>query len=389
MPPSPARTTFPRRHKLWVDGGGIMSQTRTIGILLNNHIVRAVLAGRPVHERPALYVKAARRLGLRPVLLGVTSAAAARAKVRGYVRVGKRWRPYVGPLPRVIHNRALAVTPAERRALRRLAGRRGILLFNPLVARDKWVVWRRLARDRTLRAHLPLTRPLTRDGVGDVLALVRKRGAVVLKPRHGAVGDGVFLLRRSGRHGGGFHCITDRGARRRLRAAAARRLLASLAARRRYLVQDHVDVVTYRGRRFDLRVPVQRDGSGRWQVVGMAVKRALRHPFLTNLGRGGKAHPGERVLRAVFGPAQAQAVTARIEALARQAAARLPQRRGLLADLGLDVGVDAQGKPWLFEVNFRDLRWSLRAAGQTAAFERLYANPMAYGGRLLARAARS
>lgn len=365
-----------------------MSQTRTIGILLNNHILRAVAARRPVHERPALYVKPARRLGLRPVLLGVSSAAAAKAKVRGYVRVGNRWRPYVGPLPRVIHNRALAATPAESRALRRLAGRRGILLFNPPVSRDKWVVWRHLARDRTLRAHLPLTRPLTRERVGGVLRLIRKRGAVVLKPRHGAVGDGVFLLRHAGRHGEGFECITDRGAQLRLGPAAVRRLLTRLAARRRYLVQVHIDVVSYRGRRFDLRVPVQRDGSGQWQVPGMAAKCALRHPFLTNLGRGGKAYPADRVLRAVFGPEQVPGLTCRIETLARQAAANLPQRRGLLADLGLDIGVDAEGKPWLFEVNFRDLRWSLRAAGQTAVFESLYANPMAYGRRLLDRVAR-
>lgn len=108
-------------------------------------------------------------------------------------------------------------------------------------------------------------------------------------------------------------------------------------------------------------------------------------PFLTNLGRGGRAHPWTEVLPAVFGPGRTAELWACIRQLALWTAEALAARHPHLADLGLDVGLDAQGHPWLLEVNFRDQRWSLRAAGCLAEYAALYRNPLAYACHLLAR----
>lgn len=106
-------------------------------------------------------------------------------------------------------------------------------------------------------------------------------------------------------------------------------------------------------------------------------------PFLTNLGRGGTAHPWAAVLAEVYGPERVPALWAAIQGLALAVAHALATRHPHLADLGLDVGLDARGHPWLLEVNFRDQRWSLWAAGDWAGFRALYRNPLAYALYLL------
>lgn len=53
------------------------------------------------------------------------------------------------------------------------------------------------------------------------------------------------------------------------------------------------------------------------------------------------------------------------------------------ADAGLDIGIDQRGKPWFIEVNFRDLRYSFRSAGEPQMFQNTYFHPMCYAKFLL------
>ena len=46
--------------------------------------------------------------------------------------------------------------------------------------------------------------------------------------------------------------------------------------------------------------------------------------------------------------------------------------------MGLDIGVDHDGAPWLIEVNTRDQRYTFFNAGMHETFRQLYQNPLAF-----------
>lgn len=245
-------------------------------MLLPQAVLARAVRGRDTYERVDLYAAAARELGLRLVLFSPHGCRPERGWVRGYVPGPRGWIPWQGPLPDAVHNRLLTPTRRYRPLLRALARRLGPRLFNPPVSRDKWRVHRLLSAHPAVRAHLPATWPLTAARCRRVPRLVRRHGELVAKPRLGGVGLGVIAIRWLG--GDRFRWIAPAG-RRRVSGSALTRRLQRLAVQQRYLVQEGIPLATYRGRRFDLRVPVQRDGTGQWTVPGAAVKRAWRHPF--------------------------------------------------------------------------------------------------------------
>ena len=110
----------------------------------------------------------------------------------------------------------------------------------------------------------------------------------------------------------------------------------------------------------------------------MAAKLAIGHPFLTNLAQGGRALPGIVALQGAFPLNDVPAIVERIQRPSLGVAEAVASYYTNAADLGLDVGVDRSGHPWLFEVNTRDQRITFLEAGMHDAFRTLYRNPLAY-----------
>ena len=88
--------------------------------------------------------------------------------------------------------------------------------------------------------------------------------------------------------------------------------------------------------------------------------------------------PAEKALAAAFSPARAAEILDGVQQLAvavgEAVAARFPDA----ADLGLDVGVDRRGKPWLIEVNARDQRITFLEAGMNDVLRAVYEHPVNY-----------
>lgn len=198
-------------------------------------------------------------------------------------------------------------------------------------------------------------------------------GEVFVKPRKGSLGLGIARVVRTKDN---RYRYESRKLRKSTSLEGAWQLVCK--GRHGYLMQSGIPLLEDDGRRVDLRVPVQRDGKNRWHIAGIAAKRAERLPFLTNLARGGSVHDAHEILARHFGEQRAQTILDEIRRLAILVAETLNVRYPRLVDLGLDVGVDQDGHPYLIEVNRRDLRILLQKSGQRKAYETLYKNPIAY-----------
>jgi|SRR5690625_1712052 len=354
---------------------------KRVGVLLNSDVLRKNITGANVFEKGALYIKAARKFDIDVVFFDAAGIRLRNKQVKGYVpnRHG-RLRPRVLAWPKAVHNRALYFRRgrvSQRRVQRMI--RRGVHVFNPPVRFDKYTIHNMLSTDETVQPYLPNTVLLHPSNEQWFQYQLESRGDIYVKPRQGSLGRGIMRIQSIG---GDLYRTHTRKRRYDGTWYDTWRFVLRYA-HPRSLLQVGIDLTTYKGRRFDLRVPVQRGGDGAWTVPGMVAKCAGDVQFLTNVARGGTSRNVDEIFSHLFLKQKERAVREDIHRMALAVAERMGEHIPGLADIGLDIGIEPSGKPYLIEVNRRDLRITFLQSGDHDILEQLYENPMAYGAYLL------
>jgi hypothetical protein len=179
-----------------------------------------------------------------------------------------------------------------------------------------------------------------------------KYGKVLLKPSGGGGGAGILQLVPLGGERYRIH------AGKRLLYAEGKEktvnVLKSLFRPKLYLLQPCLSLGRIGGRPFDIRVMVQRmDSRHPWKVTGWLAKLAGPGFVVTNIARSrGKVLPLRAAIRLSNIPASPD-LFLNIRRLSLAAARCLGKTYPTLREIGLDLGVDTEGKLWIIEANFR------------------------------------
>lgn len=356
-----------------------------VGVLVSSRTLAQALNGRSREKLP-LYSRAARRHGLKVVYFAPEGLDFGRRRIRGYVFTGRGYQHVTTPLPKVIFRRIIPTQSRTRRLFRKLSRTPGIIVFNPPAQRNKLLVNRLLANSSEIKDSIPATVELR--SVNEAFLFIRDHGTVYAKPTIGSVGKGVYRVRRRPVGIAGRDWYELRSWRGRTRMLSTRGLRRWLRARSggKYILQRGIDLARYRGRPFDVRATVQRDGQGAWRVTGMVAKVARPGSPVTNVGRGGRTVHLRKALFAALPPSLQEAGYERLRRLAIDVANKLGRRWQRMGDLGLDLALDQDGHPWFLEANLREQRPSFGEAGGRKAVRRQYAMPMAYAAFLNRRA---
>lgn len=291
------------------------------------------------------------------------------------------WQVRRVPLPTVMHNRAVHRINTTEGSLRELR-RRGVIVYNYWNNFSKLAIYRKIRRSRALARYLPHTCRFTQDNLRKYLRLQ----SFFVKPDRGSVGKGIVKVERCApgvwcatRHQNGV-TVTDRVETSRL-YPYLRRVTGGVWC----ILQRSIDLLTHDGSPFDVRVSVQRDGAGRWQVTGMVGKVARKGSHVSNVYQGGTVMRLHDLFtgRPVTSSSAERMLSKAALRIARHLARALPH----LADVGFDFGVARSGRPYFIEMNCRDQRYSFKLAGMMTTFRRTYENPVAYGKYLLTASA--
>lgn len=343
---------------------------RTIGILVDRRLFNNIKSGKTGQERLSLYNRAAKQLGLVPIYLCLDHIKQASRTSLSYKYVNGRYKYGQFPIPAVIHNRSMISSASQQRRFNTL--KKKSYVFNGQNRYSKLYIYQLLKK--SFSNHLPRTVRYTK---GNLHMMMGQHSSLHIKPQSSSVGKGIMQLLRS--DGRWRVRLPGKSVTRSKNQAV--QMIHQRASKKKYLIQETIPLAKYHGNKYDVRVTVQRNSQGVWQVTGMMGKVANKGHYVTNVARGGRAKKVNDLFASSFSvPSH---ITYAVKQLSLQIARFLGQRLNHLSDIGLDIGIDAAGKPYFIEMNGRDQRYGFKILKMSNTFYNTYYTPIAYGAYLL------
>lgn len=357
----------------------------TIGIFTSGLPNRAVYDPTGLQAELMMLSKIAREMPGQIYMFTADSIDWDRSRVRGYNYAPSYsgrgyWVPGTYSLPDVVYDRIASRNHEEldkiKTSKNRLKDLPYMRYFNPSFL-NKWEVHQILSKIADLHPYLPETHLLDQYTLEKMLA---KYQTLFLKPANGSLGYGIIRVMVNGK--GKLNYTTYGSRRRHGQAHNALELIEKTSEFRRersYIVQQGLNLSTYSGSTFDLRIVYQKNSMGKWQIGKEFVRIAPGRSAVANMARGGTPTQSHKVFRHLYHQADAIKEKKRlIRGLCNKIAVGIEKGSGqLYGELGLDLGLGKNGHPYLIEVNSKPRKTTETELSQ-ADMKNAFRRPLEY-----------
>ena len=144
-----------------------------------------------------------------------------------------------------------------------------------------------------------------------------------------------------------------------------------LVKSREFLIQQGIDLLKVDECPFDLRISVQKPYDS-WKVTGIVARIAAEGKVVTNHHRGGTGVPYEYALtKCGISYEDSIRLKKQLISLAKSISKVLNEQFLGLRELGVDIGIDKDLNPWIFEVNTRPMYRVYRDLEDQSMFRRI------------------
>lgn len=303
-------------------------------------------------------VRQARRKGMLAYAFAPEDINWQERAVRGWVwTTGNVLRRVKCPLPDVVYDRVSSRTaenaPSFVRAKERLLAC-PVKYYNRSFF-NKWDVHRILEKHASTKGHLPQTEELS--SVNVLEKCLKRYGVVYVKPAHGSHGAGIFRVARAGTgYNYRFTRLNLPDKRGRTKGVAPVLAFASrLMQNGQYVVQRGLRLARIGGATFDVRVLLQKTIRNKWVIQSMVARVAEPGNVVSNVADGGHIlHPRRAIALAFGGRVNSRVIMQRLKRIAKATAEVIESELGFeLAEMGVDLGIDAAARIWVIEANSR------------------------------------
>jgi hypothetical protein len=225
-------------------------------------------------------------------------------------------------------------------------------------------------------------------GAESILPLLNRYSSIYLKPTNGTGGKGILRLERDGNAN---FSVLGRNQQRNIikKSFSAFSSLAPFvnkwASGFPYLAQQGLDLQWLPHHVTDFRLLVQKDGQGKWSITGLCGKIGGVRSATSNLHGGGKPTDPDTFFQPFFSVEKRQMLFAECHELGLLVSSFLEKRFGRLVELGIDLGIDRNGRIWLIEVNPKPGRDLFRQIGDLKTYHRAVQKPIEYAKYLYAK----
>ena len=238
---------------------------------------------------------------------------------------------------------------------------------------SKWRKTAALMGSDSLRRVIPKTERFSDSRLAMMLA---RYGMVYVKPDVGTHGKGVIRVERSK---GQYSFQLEKRRRTFFTFDETAKALRKQFKGKRYLIQRGIHLLTYRGRRFDIRVMAQLNPRKSWETTGMIGRVAAPRKIVTNYHGGGALTPVRRLLSGHVSRSDYIGKVRSLEKMGARAGHAMRRRFPGVCEIGLDIGFDRTLTPWIIEVNTRPDPYIFRKLSDPSIFRKIRRYAKAYG----------
>jgi len=121
--------------------------------------------------------------------------------------------------------------------------------------------------------------------------------------------------------------------------------------KRDYIIQQGIPLMKHDGLPFDLRVLTQKNLQRNWETTGILGRVAAPGKIITNIHGGGRLATFNELVRPHFDQERFQQLRSELYRLGIHTAVQLQRSFPRLKEIGIDIALDEDGRPWIIEVN--------------------------------------
>lgn len=265
----------------------------------------------------------------------------------------QKWENKQFPLPNFIYDRCFYVSVKTylkyKPFVEKIKQNKKISLLGHGL-KGKWEVYEILSKNPLYMKYLPKTEKFKSH---NQLLKWLSISPIILKPIGGSHGAGVIKVAQENNN----YVITGRNYYNRKITFIFQdkqkfiKWINQFIGRKRFIIQQYLDLFTSYKQPFDVRVLVQKDQNGNWDITGMSVRLGDKDNITSNLHGGGKVEQLLSLLEREFDQNKANIINDEINKLVLAIPSFLENNHGNLFELGIDIGIDRQGRVWIIEVN--------------------------------------
>lgn len=145
-----------------------------------------------------------------------------------------------------------------------------------------------------------------------------------------------------------------------------------------YVLQETIQLAQFLGNNFDVRVMLQKKDALTWEISALNARIAPIGSVITSPRSGGEVFRLRDAL-ALYFPFREKEIIQKIKFLAVNIGYVMEDKYGYLGELGIDLGIDVNGKVWVIEVNGRPLKVSFNLMRDKTISKVIHKNPVMLG----------
>ncbi|OIK14897.1 YheC/YheD family protein [Bacillus sp. MUM 13] len=257
-----------------------------------------------------------------------------------------KWIEKEFPYPEVIYNASPPISEKASEIYEYLAQR---IPFTSHSIGNKVSVFNRIKSGKNFSQYLIPT--IEANNARTVFDVVDTYTQVIFKPVTGRQGGGILYIEKEDENS---YKVNEAGSLSNFSKSQLQTAIKERIEERDYLIQPFITCKIKSGHVYDLRLHVQRDGEGEWNVTSIYPRIGPLGSVTSNISSGGYSCLLDEFLKNEF-----EDYWYNIKRSLEKFAVLFSRHFAALYDnisfdeFGIDVGIDKNQKFWIFEVNWR------------------------------------